>query len=115
MHEIAKRTAVGALLLLIMPMMLWVSGWHWCPGSNEMLLKGLYWVTATVTSPWGSLTSILLSAWFLWCLRLRPKAAIGLVMLLSATMLIGQGIKSMIKDRVQEPRPFVVWIWCQSG
>lgn len=54
MHEIAKRTAVGALLLLIMPMMLWVSGWHWCPGSNEMLLKGLYWVTATVTSPWGS-------------------------------------------------------------
>ncbi|MCP1065811.1 phosphatidylglycerophosphatase B [Serratia symbiotica] len=115
MHEMAKRTAVGALLLLIMPMMLWVSDWHWCPGSNEMLLKGLYWVTATVTSPWRFLTSIFLSVWFLWCLCLRHKAAIGLVMLLSAAMLIGQGIKSMIKDRVQESRPFVVWLEQNHG
>lgn len=63
MHEIAKRTAVGALLLLIMPMMLWVSsGWYLCSGSNEMLLKGLYWVIAPVKLTLGSLTSILLSA-----------------------------------------------------
>lgn len=36
-------------------------------------------------------------------------------MLLSAAMLIGQGIKSMIKDRVQEPRPFVVWLEQNHG
>ncbi len=39
MYEIAKRTAGGALLLLLMPLAVWVSGWHWQPGGNEPLLK----------------------------------------------------------------------------
>lgn len=110
MYEIAKRTAGGALLLLLMPLTVWVSGWHWQPGGNEPLLKALYWVTETVTSPWGILTSAILCGWFLWCLRFRLKAAIGLALLLFAALVIGQGVKSLIKDRVQEPRPFVVWL-----
>jgi len=110
MYEIAKRTAGGALLLLLMPLAVWVSGWHWQPGGNDRLLKALYWVTETVTSPWGILTSAILCGWFLWCLRFRLKPAIGLAMLLFAALLIGQGVKSLIKDRVQEPRPFVVWL-----
>lgn len=51
----------------------------------------------------------------LWCLRFRLKAAIGLAILLSAALVIGQGIKSLIKDRVQEPRPFVVWLEQNHG
>ncbi|CAI1035587.1 phosphatidylglycerophosphatase B [Serratia quinivorans] len=110
MFEIAKRTAAGAIVLLLMPLAVWISGWQWQPGGDGRLLKGLYWLTETVTSPWGILTSIILGAWFLWCLRFRIKPAIGLLVLLSASILIGQGVKSFIKDRVQEPRPFVLWL-----
>ncbi|ATA22218.1 phosphatidylglycerophosphatase B [Gibbsiella quercinecans] len=110
MLEIAKRTAVGAILLLVMPLSVWFSGWQWQPGGNETVLKALFWVTETVTSPWGTLTSVLLSLWFLWCLRFRLKPAIALVVLLSAAVLIGQGVKNLMKEQVQEPRPYVVWL-----
>jgi phosphatidylglycerophosphatase B len=30
--------------------------------------------------------------------------------ILAAAILIGQGVKSWVKERVQEPRPFVVWL-----
>ena len=30
--------------------------------------------------------------------------------ILAAAILVGQGVKSWVKDRVQEPRPFVVWL-----
>lgn len=53
MLSIAKRTTVGAALLLIMPVSVWISGWSWQPGQNVWWLKSLYWVTETVTQPWG--------------------------------------------------------------
>ena len=110
MLSIAKRTAVGAGLLLIMPVTVWVSGWNWQPGHNVWWLKTLYWITETVTQPWGIITHVALCVWFLWCLRFRLKAAIMLFAILAAAILVGQGMKSWVKDRVQEPRPFVVWL-----
>ncbi|WP_435953968.1 phosphatidylglycerophosphatase B [Dryocola sp. BD626] len=110
MRAIAKRLAVGTGLLLIMPLTVWLSGWHWAPGGNSAWLKAMYWVTETVTQPWGIITHVLLCGWFLWCLRFRLKAAIMLFAILAAAILIGQTLKSAIKDRVQEPRPFVVWL-----
>lgn len=110
MRAIAKRTTVGAGLLLIMPLTVWLSGWQWAPGGNSAWLKMLYWITETVTQPWGIITHVLLCGWFLWCLRFRLKAAIMLFAILAAVILLGQTLKSAIKDRVQEPRPFVVWL-----
>lgn len=79
-------------------------------GGGERWLKGLFWVTETVTAPWGIVTSVLLGGWFLWCLRFRLKPAIGLLVILSMVIVVGQGLKSLIKEQVQEPRPFVVWL-----
>lgn len=110
MYEIAKRTTIGAALLLIMPMIIWVSGWQWQPEYNGLWLRVLFWITETVTSPWGILTSIVLSIWFLWCLRFRLKPALGLLVIMAITVLLGQGIKSVIKEWVQESRPYVVWL-----
>lgn len=31
MRSIARRTAVGAALLLVMPVAVWLSGWRWQP------------------------------------------------------------------------------------
>lgn len=110
MRAIAKRTAIGAGALLIMPLIVWVTGWQWTPGGNSSWLKMMYWITETVTQPWGIITHVALCAWFLWCLRFRLKAAIVLFVILGAAILMGQTLKSYIKDRVQEPRPFVVWL-----
>lgn len=110
MLSIAKRTAAGAGLLLIMPVAVWVSGWHWQPEQNTWWLKAMYGITETVTQPWGVITHVILCAWFLWCLRFRLKAAVLLFVILAAAILAGQGIKSWVKDRVQEPRPFVIWL-----
>ncbi|MCC7772075.1 phosphatidylglycerophosphatase B, partial [Escherichia coli] len=53
MRSIARRTAVGAALLLVMPVAVWLSGWRWQPGEQSWLLKAAFWVTETVTQPWG--------------------------------------------------------------
>ena len=36
---IARRTAVGAALLLIMPAAIWISGWKWHPGLSAGTMK----------------------------------------------------------------------------
>ncbi|KHN50564.1 phosphatidylglycerophosphatase B [Pectobacterium fontis] len=110
MYEIARRTTIGAALLLVMPMIIWMSGWQWQPEYGGLWLRVLFWITETVTSPWGILTSIVLSLWFLWCLRFRLKPALGLLVIMVITVLIGQGIKSTIKEWAQESRPYVVWL-----
>lgn len=94
MRSIARRTAVGAALLLVMPVAVWISGWRWQPGEQSWLLKAAFWVTETVTQPWGVITHLILFGWFLWCLRFRIKAAIMLFAILAAAILMGQGVKS---------------------
>ncbi|MGK9171931.1 phosphatidylglycerophosphatase B [Yokenella regensburgei] len=110
MRAIAKRTMVGAGILMVMPALVWMVGWNWQPGSNVTFLRASYWITETVTQPWGIITHVILCGWFLWCLRFRLKAALVLFVILGSAILAGQGVKSWVKDRVQEPRPFVVWL-----
>ncbi len=42
MLSIAKRTTVGAALLLVMPLAAWISGWHWQPEEESRWLKVLF-------------------------------------------------------------------------
>lgn len=58
------------------------------------MLKSLWWVTETVTQPWGIITHVVLCGWFLWCLRFRLRAALILFLILAAAILAGQGAKS---------------------
>lgn len=70
-------------------------------GEQSWLLKAAFWVTETVTQPRGVITHLILFGWFLWCLRFRIKAAFVLFAILAAAILVGQGVKSSIKDKVQ--------------
>lgn len=65
------------------------------------MLKSLWWVTETVTQPWGIITHVVLCGWFLWCLRFRLRAALILFLILAAAILAGQGAKSRVKARVR--------------
>lgn len=110
MLSIAKRTTAGAAILLIMPVAVWVSGWQWEPGQSVWWLKILFWLTETVTQPWGIITHVVLCGWFLWCLRFRLKPALMLFALLGCAIIAGQVVKSLVKAHVQEPRPYVLWL-----
>ena len=108
MLSIARRTAAGAAILLIMPLAVWVSGWMWQPGHNTLWLKTLYWITETVTQPWGIITHVVLCARFCgacafvsaqrWCFAI-----------LGGAILVGRG-------KISGERPcagaaaFVVWL-----
>lgn len=106
----ARRILAGMLLLILLPVAVMLSNWHWQPNSYPAWLLPLFWLTETVTQPFGILTHCILCGWFLWHLRCRLKPAMLLLFLLGSAILAGQGIKSVIKERVQEPRPYVVWL-----
>ncbi|KAA9002033.1 phosphatidylglycerophosphatase B [Affinibrenneria salicis] len=110
MYDIAKRTTIGAGLLLLIPLAVWALDWQWQPGYHGIGLRMLFWITETVTSPWGTLTSLILGGWFLWCLRFRLRPALGLFAIMLCAVIVGQGAKSLIKDWAQEPRPYVLWL-----
>lgn len=99
MRSIARRTAVGAALLLVMPVAVWISGWRWQPGEQSWLLKAAFWVTETVTQPWGVITHLILFGWFLWCLRFRIKAAIMLFAILAAAILVDKALNPGSKTK----------------
>lgn len=108
--EIAKRTGLGALVLIIIPLLVWVSGWLWHPQNESGWWRLMFWITQTASAPWSMITSGLLMTWLLRCLRFCFKPALGLVCIVAVTLLIGQGLKSFIKQQVQEPRPYVLWL-----
>lgn len=110
MRAIAGRTTLAAAILLLMPITVWLTGWQWLPGPSGWGLHALYAITETVTQPWGIITHLLLCAVVLWRLRPDFRQGVILVVILSATVLAGQGAKSLIKAQVQEPRPFVLWL-----
>lgn len=110
MFDVAKRTTLGALLLLIMPACVWVSGWQWHPVEMGRGHEILFWLTETVTRPWGTLTSAILCVWFLWCSRYRLRSALLLLLIIILAVLAGQYSKTFIKQQVREPRPYVLWL-----
>lgn len=110
MSEIIQRTTWGALLLLVVPVLVWISGWQWTADSMGLWAKALFWVTETVTRPWGIITTILFCGWFLWCLRFRLKSGAILLIIIFSAITAGQFAKSTIKASVQEPRPYVLWL-----
>lgn len=111
MLHIIRRTAMVALLLMMAPLIVWLSGWQWQPGQmSPIWLKGFFIVTETVSRPWGIFTAIILSIGLLFSLKLPIKPMIMLFCTLNAVILVGQGITSLLKQEIKEPRPYIVWL-----
>ncbi|SQI40574.1 Phosphatidylglycerophosphatase B [Leminorella richardii] len=107
---LTARLAAGVLLLLIVPLAVLVTGWQWSPGGAEAFLLPMFWLTETASSPWGAITSVILAIWFIGRLSLSWRRAIAMTALLAVTIVGGQAIKSAVKETVQEPRPYVLWM-----
>lgn len=107
---IIKRAVLGALLLVIMPILVLFSGWFWQPSGNSYFLQVCYWITETASYPWAGITCVVLGLWFLWIYKLSIKKSCLLLTILACAVLSGQIIKSIVKESVEEPRPFVIWL-----
>ncbi|MGJ8868662.1 phosphatidylglycerophosphatase B, partial [Salmonella enterica subsp. enterica serovar Kentucky] len=69
-----------------------------------------FWITETVTKPWGVKKQVNLFGWYLWFLRFRLRDAIMLFSIIGGAINVCQGVKSGVMERGQEPRPIVVWL-----
>ncbi len=103
----------GMLILLLLPVLLWCSGWHWHPQESSGWQVVLFAFTETVTRPRGIITTLLLGGWLLWLLRhdysgCWPRLQVALMIVI--VVWGGQGINTLIKHQFREARPYVVWL-----
>lgn len=98
-------------LFLITPIVTLCLNWYWQPTVINDFSKVLLWITHTADLKWAVLTC--LSLWLILCyvLHLRHFTQCFLLgVILAGAMLLGQGIKSIVKNYMSESRPFVLWI-----
>lgn len=110
MLSVVKRVVFGALLLIILPVIALLSGWFWQPSGDQLYLHIGYWITETAGFPWAILSCAVLALFFSGILKLSVKKAALLTTFLAAAILSGQIVKSVVKESVEEPRPFVIWL-----
>lgn len=110
MRSIARRTAVGAALLLIMPVAVWISGWRWQPGDQSWLLKAAFGSLKPSLSPRASLRILFYSAGFSGVCVFASKPQLCYLLFWQRQFLSDRELNPRIKGKVQEPRPFVIWL-----
>ncbi|EPL3990250.1 phosphatidylglycerophosphatase B [Providencia stuartii] len=106
---------VFAVLLIIPPTALLMVGWSWLPSQNVESVKWLFWLTETAGLPYSLITSIVLLALALYICKPKLKSVLQWVVIVVCCILVGQGIKSVVKNSFQEPRPYVVWLEKEYG
>ncbi|PPI86787.1 phosphatidylglycerophosphatase B [Candidatus Pantoea edessiphila] len=110
MFKIFRHTTLGMLLLLVVPLIFWLSDWHWHPYKSAITLKWIFLIMETVTSPWVILTNLILNTWIFKCLHSKAKILLKLFCIINIIIIAGQQIKSFVKCKSQEPRPYIIWL-----
>lgn len=90
MLSIARRTAAGAAVLLVIPRRL-VLRLDVAARTKRDVAESLILDNRDGHPAVGIITHVLLCGWFLWCLRFRLRAALVLFAILGGAILIGQG------------------------
>ncbi|WP_197095181.1 phosphatase PAP2 family protein [Candidatus Erwinia haradaeae] len=93
-----------------MPIAVALSGWQWEPVNMSSNIKLALWITESATYPWVILTNIFLFGYFSFCLKSRPYPLLLLLVFLAFISLVGQSVKSLLKNQIQSLRPYDVWI-----
>ncbi|WP_392562650.1 phosphatase PAP2 family protein [Orbus sturtevantii] len=111
MLSVIKKTCITLIIFLIVPAFLISIDWQWQPSSLNVSSKYLFWFTEMAGMPWAMLICLILPIVFAICLKVRSISKfITLVIILAISILLGQTIKSIVKDYTAESRPFVLWI-----
>lgn len=110
MATIKKMTGL-CFLLLLPAMVAFILNWHWSP----IYLNSFswYWVALTETAgnPIAMITSVVFFLIFVLILKINTWSLLWrLAVIVGLALLLGQGIKSIVKNYSVEPRPYVLWM-----
>lgn len=107
--------AIFAILLILPPAVLLLTGWNWVPFQNVQSIKWLFWLTETAGMPYSMITFIILLALTLYICRPEKNQLIKWIVIIACCIFAGQGLKSILKNSFAEPRPYVVWLDKEYG
>lgn len=108
---IIAPTLIAAALLVAPAVAAWITGWRWQLDGGGAWMRAALLVTNTAGFPYAAGTSFALAAAIAWLLRKKISSwrrLAGLGALCLAAILFGQAVKSLVKNAVGEPRPYVV-------
>ncbi|WP_044470916.1 phosphatase PAP2 family protein [Mannheimia massilioguelmaensis] len=110
-----KRLSLYTLLLCLVPIFAWISGWHW-QGDEEITNFDhfLYWLTETSTAPYALMTCGVFALLFFPFAKTKNQW-IFIVLVLAFSTVITQGVKTGLKHVFAEPRPYVEQLAQDSG
>lgn len=110
MNKTVYSISAFSILLILPPAMMSLIGWQWHPSESTESLKWLYWLTETAGLPYSLITSVVLLVLALAICRPMKTNMIKWAIVMICCILVGQGIKGVVKNTFQEPRPYVVWL-----
>ena len=105
-----KRLSLYTLLLCLVPLFVWATGWHW---SGQTALYDydhpLYWLTETGSTPFAIGTCVVFALLFGVFFRNRKQWLVA-VAIMVASMVVTQGVKTVVKSAFKEARPFITYV-----
>lgn len=104
-----------AILLMLPPVILLFTDWNWMPYQNVQSIKWLFWLTETAGLPYSIITSVVLLGITLYVCRPKTKIIVKWVAVIICCILVGQGLKVLVKNSVKESRPYVMWLEKEYG
>lgn len=98
-------------LYLLIPLYFAFTQSAWTPADLTIASFFLFSITQLATFPYALLTCFILLIVFGFLWRVKNKADwIKLALLLGFAIILGQGIKEVVKSTTKEPRPYVTWL-----
>ncbi|MEG0278942.1 MAG: phosphatase PAP2 family protein [Morganella sp. (in: enterobacteria)] len=110
MKNVTKPFIMAFVLLLLLPMVMLLTGWRWRPAGDDDLLRGLWYLTDTAAYPLAIIVSLFFCLLFIGLFPGSKKQALRLAAMMLIVIAAGQGIKVVMKNTLQEPRPYVIWL-----
>ncbi|QIM68813.1 MULTISPECIES: phosphatase PAP2 family protein [Basfia] len=109
-----KRLSLYTLLLCLVPIFVWISGWHW-QGDAALTQFDyfLYWLTETGSSPYAIITCGVFALLFFPFAKTK-KQWVAVVAIMAVSMVVTQGLKTGLKHVFAEARPYVVELAANS-
>ncbi|MGG4607118.1 phosphatase PAP2 family protein [Providencia sp. Me31A] len=99
-----------ALLLIIPPIWMIITGWQWGAENHFKSEQWLLWLTDTAGAPYSILTSLLFIGIISYVFRANKKYLLIIITVVMSTVLLQQGLKTLLKSSFKEPRPYVEWL-----
>ena len=110
MKNVTKPFIIAFVLLLLLPLVMLLTGWRWQPAGDDDLLRGLWYLTDTAANPLAIISSLFFCLLFIGLFPGSRKQAVRLAAMMLIVIAAGQGVKVVMKNTLQEPRPYVAWL-----